>query len=171
MGGAGNALLQYLYLTLYIGSHFSKKRKKYAKGVRLTRSWLCFSRTPRVSSGFTHFPAHVISGCAESVDSHTICHTHPLIQWLHLHLTPPQIFFSVPEKEVELRLAISSEYHYGRYKHRGFFSENEKPPWGWGGGGRGYFQFSIMAFTRRLRPKGVSFLHVGLRYMKEKGFH
>ena len=164
------SLLQYLYLTLYIGSHFSKKKKKYTKGVRLTRSWLCFSRTPRVSSGLTHFPAHYfISGCAESVDNHTICHTHPLIQWLHLHLTPLQIFFSVPEKEVELRLAISSEYHYGRYKRRGFFSENENPPWGWGEGG--YFQFSIMAYTRRLRPKGVSFLHVGLRYMKEKGFH
>ena len=26
-----------------------------------------------------------------------------------------------------------------------------------GVGGGGYFQFSIMAYTRRLRPKGVSF--------------
>ena len=66
MGGAGNALLQYLYLTLYIDSHFSKKT--HTKGVRLTRSWLCFSRTHRVSSCLTHFPAHYFtSGCAESV--------------------------------------------------------------------------------------------------------
>ena len=28
MGGAGNALLQYIYLNLYIGSHLSKKRHK-----------------------------------------------------------------------------------------------------------------------------------------------
>ena len=34
-----------------------------------------------------------------------------------------KIFFSVPEKEVELRVGISSEYYYGRYKRRAFFSE------------------------------------------------
>ena len=53
--GEGNALLQSFYLTLYLGSYFSDTD---TKGVRLTRSWLCFSRTPRVSSGnrFDTFP-------------------------------------------------------------------------------------------------------------------
>ena len=66
MGGAGNALLQYLYLTFYIGSHFSITD---TKGDQDTRNWhQCFSRTPRVTSGLTHFPVHYhISGCAESV--------------------------------------------------------------------------------------------------------
>ena len=87
-------------------------------------SWLCFSRTPRVFSGLTPFLAHYfISGFAKSVYSPTICQTHPFIQWLPLHLTPLQIFCSVPEKEVELSLGISTEYHYGRYKRRAFFSE------------------------------------------------
>ena len=128
------SLLQYLYLSLCIGTHFSKKKK----GDRLTRSWLCFSRTPRVFSGLTHFPAHYfISGCAESVYSYTICHTHPLIQWLPLHLTPLQISFSVPEKEVELRLAISSEYHYVGITVEVSFQrmKSHRGVGGWGGGG------------------------------------
>ena len=42
MGGAGNALLQYLSLTFYIGSHFSITD---TKGVQDTRNWQqCFSR-------------------------------------------------------------------------------------------------------------------------------
>ena len=41
---------------------------------------------------------------------------------------------SVPEREVELRVGKSSEYHYGRYKRRGFFSEKAT---GGGSGGRG----------------------------------
>ena len=40
MGEAGNALIQYLYLTFYIGSHFSITD---TKGVRDTRSWLQWS--------------------------------------------------------------------------------------------------------------------------------
>ena len=44
-----------------------------------------------------------------------------------------KIFFSVPEKEVELRVGISSEYYYGRYKSRASFSE--KATGGQGGGG------------------------------------
>ena len=32
MGGVGNALLQYIYLNLYIGSHLSKKRHKGGLG-------------------------------------------------------------------------------------------------------------------------------------------
>ena len=86
IGGAGNALLRYLYLTFYIGSHFSITD---TKGVQDTRSWLqCFSRTPRASSGLTHFPAHYhISSCAESVYSFTISQMLPFIQWLPLPLT------------------------------------------------------------------------------------
>ena len=55
-------------------------------------------------------------------DSYTICQTHPFIQWLPNPILL-QIFFSVPEKEVELRVGISSECRCGRYKRRGFFSE------------------------------------------------
>ena len=78
---------------------------------------------PQGIFGLTHFSAHYfISGCAESVYSYTICHTHPFIQWLS-YPTPVKVFFSVPEKEVELRVGISSEYYYGRYKRRAFFSE------------------------------------------------
>ena len=97
MGEAGKALLRYLYLTFYIGSHFSITD---TKGVRDTRSWLqCFSRTPRVSSGLTHFPAHYhISGCAESVYSYAICHTLPFIQWLPLPLTLLKTLFSGDRK-------------------------------------------------------------------------
>ena len=97
MGGAGNALLQYLYLTFYIGSHFSITDTKV---VRDTRSWLqCFSRTPRVSSGLTHFPAHYhISGSTESVYSYTICQTLPFIQWLPLPLTLLKTLFSGDRK-------------------------------------------------------------------------
>ena len=97
MGGAGNALIQYLYLTFYIGSHFSITD---TKGVRDTRSWLqCFSRTPRVSSGLTHFPAHYnISSCAESVYSYTICQTLTFIQWLPLPLTLLKTLFSGDRK-------------------------------------------------------------------------
>ena len=97
MGEAGNALLRYLYLTFYIGSHFSITD---TKGVRDTRSWLqCFSRTPRVSPDLTHFPAHYhISGCAESVYSYAICHTLPFIQWLPLPLTLLKTLFSGDRK-------------------------------------------------------------------------
>ena len=80
-----------------------------------------------------------------------------------------KIFFSVPEKEVELRVGISSEYYYGRYKSRASFSEKATGGQGGEGGGLGYLQVSIMACTERLHQKGVSFS--GFRYMKEKGFH
>ena len=46
-----------------------------------------------------------------------------------------KIFFSVPEKEVELRVGISLAYHYGRYKRRAFFSEKATGGRGWWGGG------------------------------------
>ena len=80
-----------------------------------------------------------------------------------------KIFFSVPEKEVKLRVGISSEYYYGRYKSRASFSEKATGGQGGGGGGLGYLQVSLMACTGRLLQKGVSFS--GFRYMKEKRFH
>ena len=85
------------FIWLSIGSHFSIKD---TKGVRDTRSWLqCFSRTPRVSSGFTHFPVHYhISGCTESVYSYNICQTLPFIQWLPLPLTLLKTLFSGDRK-------------------------------------------------------------------------
>ena len=97
MEGAGNALLQYHYLTFYIGSHLSITD---TKAVRDTRSWLQYcSRTPRVSSGLTHFPARYhISGCAESLYSYTICQTLPFIQWLPLPLTLLKTLFSGERK-------------------------------------------------------------------------
>ena len=97
MEGAGNALLQYHYLTFYIGSHLSITD---TKAVRDTRSWLQYcSRTPRVSSGLTHFPARYhISGCAESLYSYTICQTLPFIQWLPLPLTLLKTLFSGDRK-------------------------------------------------------------------------
>ena len=97
MGGAGNALLQYHYLTFYIGSHLSITD---TKAVRDTRSWLQYcSRTLRVSSGLTHVPARYhISGCAESLYSYTICQTLPFIQWLPLPLTLLKTLFSGDRK-------------------------------------------------------------------------
>ena len=128
MGEAGNALLQYLYLTFYIGSHFSITD---TKGVRDTRSWLqCFSRTPRVSPGLTHFPAHYhISGCAESVYSYTICQTLPFIQWLPLPLTLLKTLFSGDRKWswILSRYIFNNWISFWWYKRRGFFSENEMP--------------------------------------------
>ena len=51
-----------------------------------------------------------------------------------------KIFFSVPEKDsVELRVGVSSEYHYGRYKRRAFFSDKATGDGGWWGGGTSKF--------------------------------
>ena len=74
---------------------------------------------------------------------------------------------SFPEKDVELRLATSSEYHYGRYINVEVSFQRMKSHRGVGGGG--YFQVAMMACTGRRLQKVVSFS--GFRYMKENGFH
>ena len=56
-----------------------------------------------------------------------------LLQFSRLYITLLKIFFSVPEREVKLRVGKSSQYHYGRYEGRYVFY--------WGGGvgvGRGF---------------------------------
>ena len=163
MGGAGNALIQYLCLTFYIGSHFSITD---TKGVRDTRSWLqYFSRTPRVSPDLTHFPAHYhISGCAESVYSYTICHTLPFIQWLLLPLTLLKPSFQVIENEDEFRVGISSiiEYHFCGINVEVSFRRMKCHT--------GLLSSFCNGLVRKTPPERGIFFRLQVS-MKEKGFH
>ena len=108
---------------------------------------------------FDTFPSSLFHQwlCRISIELYYICQTHPFIQWLPLPLTLLKIFFSVPEKEDELRVGTSSEYHCGRYKRRGFFSEK-----GTGGGGGVTFKFLWWPIREDSTRKGYLFQASGI---------